>query len=411
MKFLFIHQNFPGQFKHLAPALQMEGHEVRVLIPSNSQSPARLQGTPDVQIYPLLRGNTQGIHSWIIDLETKVIRGESCAEYAMKLKAEGYEPDIIIAHPGWGESLFLKNVWPDALLKIYCEYFYLAEGGDVGFDKEFGEMDPLKASRLQMKNLNILSHCEVADYLLAPTIWQASTFPKRIAEKIAVIHDGIDTNRVRPAAQSRFSLPSGVELDGDDRILTFVARNLEPHRGFHTFMRALPELLSNDSELKVMIVGGEEQGYGPLPESGLSWRETLEAEALAGLPAQQRGRVTFLGRLPYQDYLSLLSVSSVHVYLTYPFVLSWSLMEAMAMRCAIVASDTAPVSEVIAHDEQGLLVDFFSPSELAAAVQQLLSDDAQRARFGSNARKKIVEEYDLKTRSLPRLMAWACKTD
>lgn len=411
MKFLFIHQNFPGQFKFLAPALVEAGHEVTALVPSNSASKGDDQGAVDLRVYPLLRGNTQGIHDWVIDLESKVIRGQSCAQYALKMKAEGFEPDIIIAHPGWGESLFVKNVWPDAILKIYCEYYYLAEGGDVGFDPEYDDSNPLKASRLQMKNLNMLSHCEVADQLLAPTLWQASTFPERIAERITVVHDGVDTERVQPPAQPVLTLPSGLELSRSDKLVTYVARNLEPHRGFHTFMRALPGLLAADPELRILIIGSDARGYGPPPATGLSWKQTLEAETLAGLSEQDRSRVHFLGKLPYQQFLSVLSVSTVHIYLTYPFVLSWSLMEAMSMGCAIVASDTAPVSEVIAHDEQGLLVDFFSPSALAAAVQQLLSDEAHRARLGSSARKKIVEEYDLKTRSLPRLMAWACNTD
>jgi glycosyltransferase involved in cell wall biosynthesis len=176
-------------------------------------------------------------------------------------------------------------------------------------------------------------------------------------------------------------------------------------------MRAVPGLLSADSDLQVLIIGSDANGYGLPPVSGLSWRQTLEAETLSELSEQSRSRVHFLGKLPYREYLSVLSVSTVHIYLTYPFVLSWSLMEAMSMGCAIVASDTTPVSEVITHDEQGLLTDFFSPAALAAAVQQLLSDEALRTRLGSNARKKIVEEYDLKTRSLPRLMAWACNTD
>lgn len=411
MKFLFIHQNFPGQFKFLAPALVEAGHEITALVPSNSASKDGDHGAVDLRVYPLLRGNTQGIHDWVIDLESKVIRGQSCAQYALKMKAKGFEPDIIIAHPGWGESLFLKNVWPDALLKIYCEYYYLAEGGDVGFDPEYDDSNPMKASRLQMKNLNMLSHCEVADHLLAPTHWQASTFPERIADRITVIHDGVDTERVQPPVRPALTLPSGLELSTSDKLVTYVARNLEPHRGFHTFMRAVPGLLAAEPDLQVLIIGSDAGGYGPPPASGLSWKQTLEAETLSGLSEQDRSRVHFLGKLPYREYLSVLSVSTVHIYLTYPFVLSWSLMEAMSMGCAIVASGTTPVTEVIAHDEQGLLVDFFSPAALAAAVQQLLSDKAQRARLGSNARKKVVEEYDLKSLSLPQLLAWACKRD
>jgi len=410
MKILFIHQNFPGQFKFLAPALQKAGHQVAVLVPKQNLKNVQVNKKIALHSYPLLRGNTKGIHDWLLDLESKVIRGQSCAKYALSMKEAGYIPDIIIAHPGWGESLFLKEVWSDAILKIYCEFYYLAEGADTGFDPEFPVTDPLNACRLQMKNLSMLSHFEVADQLLAPTHWQASTFPERIRKKITVIHDGINTSKVRRDPGRSFTVPSNIQLRSDNKVLTYVSRTLEPTRGFHTFMRAVPRLLAIDSELQILIVGNEGKGYGSRPKNGDSWKNILEAENISNLPKEFKSRVHFLGRLQYEDFLSVLSISTVHIYLTYPFVLSWSFMEAMSMGCAIVASDTRPVNEVVTHDKEGLLVDFFSPEAVVGAVETLLLDEKLRARLGASARKKVVEHYDLFEKSLPRLMEWACST-
>lgn len=402
MKILIVHQNFPAQFLHLAPALAARGHEVRALT-LRKELPENWQGVR-IHRYPVQRSSTPGIHPWLADLETKVVRGEAAFRAALTLQVEGFVPDLILAHPGWGESLFLKEVWPSAKLTIYAEFFYTSEGGDTGFDPEFPVADvAADRCRLRLKNLNNQLALEQADAALSPTRWQASTYPAAFRERIAVIHDGIDCETLCPDPGVRFELPTGQVLTRDDEVITFVNRNLEPYRGYHRFMRALPALLRERPRVQVLIVGGDDVSYGARPPQGTTWKQTYLDEVRAEIAP---GRVHFLGMLPRDRFTALLQLSTVHVYLTYPFVLSWSLLEAMSIGCAIVASDTAPVREVIAPDDTGRLVDFFDTQALVTAVAGLLDDAPARARLGQAARHVACTNYDLRGICLPRQLAW-----
>jgi glycosyltransferase involved in cell wall biosynthesis len=414
MRILFVHQNFPGQFKHLAPALAQRGHEV-VALGWGAASDALVQGVRVVR-YAATRGSSQQIHPWLADMETKVIRGEACLAAAARLQAGGFEPDVIVAHPGWGESLFLKVLWPRARLGVYCEFFYNPEGADSGFDPEFPVASVhADRCRLAMKNLNNLAQFESLDAAVSPTQWQASTFPSRVRDRISVIHDGIDTRRLQPHAQAEVHLEAAggkpLVLTRDDEVLTFVNRNLEPYRGYHVFMRALPRLLRSRPDAQVVIVGGDGVSYGSPPNrqthGASSWRDIFAAEVRPAISDADWARVHFVGRVQYDRFVALLQVSTVHVYLTYPFVLSWSLLEAMSIGCAIVASDTAPVREVIEDGVTGRMVDFFDGLALADAVSDLLDDPQGRARLGSAARERAVANYDLHTVCLPRQISWA----
>ncbi|MFU8789664.1 MAG: glycosyltransferase family 4 protein [Methylobacter sp.] len=405
MNILFIHQNFPGQFKFLAPALAQQGHSV-VAMTLQKVNASEWQGVKLVA-YVASRGTTPNVHPWVGDFETKTIRAEACFRAALQLQAQGFEPDIIIAHPGWGESLFLKDVWPKAKLGIYCEFYYHAQGADVGFDPEFPAKDIGDVCRLRLKNLNNLLHFEIADSGISPTHWQASTFPAAFRERISVIHDGIDTDAIAPNPDSSLTLNGNITLTKADEVITFVNRNLEPYRGYHIFMRALPALLKRRPKARVLIVGGDDVSYGARAEAGKTWKELFAAEVRPQLSDSEWARVHFLGHIPYQYFIPLLQLSTVHVYLTYPFVLSWSLLEAMSVGCAIVASNTQPLHEAIHHDQTGRLVDFFDAPALADEVSALLADPAARARLGANARNFAVTHYDLKTVCLPRQLEWA----
>lgn len=404
MNVLFIHQNFPGQFKFLAPALANQGHRVVAMTMQKIQV-KQWQGV-DLVAYQASRGSTQGIHPWVGDFETKAIRGEACFRAALKLRESGFAPDVIIAHHGWGESLFLNEVWPKARLGIYCEFYYKTQGGDVGFDPEFPSRDPGDVCRLRLKNLNNLLHFEFAQAGLSPTHWQASTFPDAFRSKITVIHDGIDTDHLVPEPKVQLNLGSGLALTRDDEVVTFVNRNLEPYRGYHIFMRALPQILKQRPKARVLIVGGDDVSYGARPEGGKRWKDIFIEEVRPSIPDSDWERVHFLGKLPYQHFVPLLQLSAVHVYLTYPFVLSWSLLEAMSVGCAIVASNTQPLHEAIQDDQTGRLVDFFDPDGLARAVADLLEDRASARRLGANAREFARSHYDLKSICLPRQLRW-----
>ena len=397
MKILLVHQNFPGQFKHLAPALLRNPDNELVAFTMNECS-----GSERLRVvrYQAAKGTARDVHPWVAETETKVIRGEAAFRAALALKAEGYEPDIILAHPGWGESLFLKQVWPKAKLIIYCEFHYASEGSDVGFDPEFPPADVGDACRVRMKNVNNFLHFDIADAGVSPTEFQKSVFPEPFRSKIRVIHDGIDTERLTPNPDVWLQI-GPYKLTRQDEVITFVNRNMEPYRGYHTFMRALPEILRKRPNARVLIVGGDGVSYGAKPPAGKTWKQIFLDEVKDQLDLS---RVHFLGHVDYKHFIPLLQLSTVHVYLTYPFVLSWSLLEAMSCGCAIVGSDTAPLREAIVDGETGLLADFFSPGALAQKVIRLLESPDLRSKLGQNARQFAITHYDLNKVCLPAML-------
>lgn len=408
-RFLFIHQNFPGQFVHTAPAIARLGHEVLALRIKKHAS-EKLVNWQGVQVLPyeLSGANVKGLHPWLTDIETKTLRATACWKACRQLKAAGWNPDVIVAHPGWGESLFVKSVWPSARVGLYAELYYQATGADSDFDPEFQNTpsDEVR-NRLQMKNLNNLAHLSIADALLSPTRWQADSFPSPWRETITVAHDGVSTDSIQPDPGVALTLAaSSRTLHRQDTVITFVARHLEPYRGFHVFMRALPNLLRRLPSAQIIIVGDEAEGYGPLPGRHATWREILTQEVQASISAQDWQRVHFLGRVNRATFTKVLQLSTVHVYLSYPFVLSWSLLEAMSAGCAIVASDTAPVREVIEHGREGLLVDFFDKNALVESICQLKQHPSQRRTLGEAARKSAISRFDLRTVCLPAQLKW-----
>lgn len=395
---LLIHQNFPGQFKHLYPELAKHHTVIGLTInPYQPTAPIRLIR------YKPQRGTTQGVHPWVSDLETKVIRGEAAFRVMGKLKTAGFNPDLVFAHPGWGESLFVKDVWPQTTLALYCEFFYHMHGADVNFDPEFETQDPGQAPRLRMKNANMRLHFDTVDAALSPTAWQASVYPPEFRERIAVIHDGVDTQTIAPKPDVSLTLGRAGRITRNDEIITFVNRNLEPMRGCHTFMRALPTLMQLRPKARILIIGNDDVSYGAKPPEGSTWKQIFLDEVRDRIDME---RVHFVGSVPRDVFTQVLQVSTVHVYLTYPFVLSWSLIEAMSAGCAIVGSDTPPVREVIRHDVNGVLTDFFKPEALAEAVAALAADPARRARLGAAARQLALDSYDLRTVCLPRQLQW-----
>lgn len=408
MKVLFIHQNFPGQFKHLAPALAAQGHEVWALTLPRKPEVA----LPGVKVlyYKISRGSSPTVHPWLLDLETKVLRGEACFKAALALKQRGFKPDVIVAHPGWGESLFLKDVWPDSKLGLYAEFYYLEQGGDTGFDPEFSKDDPAQSCRLKLKNLNNDLQFAAADAALSPTQWQASTYPDAIRRRITVAHDGIDTRWISPQSDVRVTIGGSLQLSRSDEVITYFARNLEPYRGYHVFMRALPQILKSRPKAQVLVVGDAGTSYGrkpdPQKDGASSWKDLFISEVRGQIPDADWARVHFLGTVPHPMLVEIMQVSSVHLYWTYPFVLSWSLIEAMSAGCCILASDTAPLREVIRHGDTGMLVDFFDTEGLVSQLNLLLEDQALRARLGSAARSLAVSQYDLRTTCLPQQLQW-----
>jgi glycosyltransferase involved in cell wall biosynthesis len=392
MKVLFIHQNFPGQYKHLAPKLASLGHRVKALCVN--QMHGSMPGV-DVIRYPITRGSSANILPLVSEFETKVIRGEACARAMRKLKEQGFSPDIILAHPGWGEAMFAKDVFPAAKLLSFIEYYYAAEGQDVNFDKEFAKRKFEDDMRTQTKNTNSLMALNSMDWGVSPTVWQRDINPAVYRNRISVIHDGIDTDRLAPNPQAAFTLPGGPAFKVGDELVTFVNRNLEPLRGFHVFMRSLPAVLDARPNAQVVIVGANGKGYGG---GAGGWKERMLNELGSRLDTS---RVHFVGRVDYPDFVRLLQVSMAHVYLSYPFVLSWSVLEAMSLGCLVVGSDTAPVREVITSGETGLLADFFDIDGISARLIEALERPQDQIQIRLAARDHVVSRYDLQRVCLP----------
>jgi glycosyltransferase involved in cell wall biosynthesis len=399
MNILFVHQNFPGQFRHLAPSLAAAGHRVDALAMHRRPPP---RGVTQ-HVYGVQRAAGKDVHPLLRESEAKVLRGEACAAAMLHLAKSGYRPDLVIANPGWGEALFVKDVFPQARLVPLLEFFHGTPDGDFGFDAEFGPPGIEARMKHRLKNLALVEALLAMDRGVAPTAWQASRLPAPYRRQVEVIFDGIDTSLVRPDAAARFAHPAvPVELAAGDPVVTFVNRNLEPYRGYHVFMRALPEIQRRLPDARVLLVGADGVSYGAAAPAGSTWKQRFLDEVSGRVDLD---RIHFLGQLPYAAYLKLLQVSAAHVYLTYPFVLSWSCLEAMSAGCHVVGSRTAPVTEFIEDGVNGSLVDFFDAAGLAVAVEDAVDQRDRHEDLRRAARRTIIERCDLHTVCLPKWRA------
>lgn len=396
VRILFVHQNMPAQYAHLAGHYAaVPGNEVVFL---TRRKGVEIPGVRTVR-YDLARAARTDGHHYVKFLDEHLLYGQAAVRETLALKKQGFRPDIICAHSGWGEALFLKDVFPDVPLLIYAEFYYRGRGSDVGFATPSGPDFDL-VCRSRTRNAHLLLSLEAADWAVTPTVWQWQQQPAAYRPRTSVIHDGIRTSVCTPDPSARLTLPSGAVLSRDDEVVTFVSRNLEPYRGFDRFMRGLPDLLKRRPQAHVVLVGGDETSYGGMPGDARNWREKLLSEVRI-----DPHRVHFVGRVPYSQFLQILRVSRVHIYLTYPFVLSWSMLESMSVGCCLVGSATPPVQEVLRDGETGALVDYFDGEALVERICELLDDPERRARYGAAARAFAIRHYDLESVCLPQQIA------
>jgi glycosyltransferase involved in cell wall biosynthesis len=402
MNVLFVHNNFPGQYLHIARAL---ANDSQMRIAAIGSSTAQAVSGVNLLKYSLRDVDVSATHPFARRFDMECHRAEQVLYALSSLATSGFVPDLIMAHPGWGETLPLRTIFPDAHILLYCEFFYGMQGRDVGFDPEFPETGADGHVALHLKNASTLLALADCDTGISPTEWQRSTFPKGYQQKIEMIHEGVDVDIAKPAPDTVFRLSSGRELRRSDEIVTFAARNLEPVRGYHTFMRALPRIMAERPRAQVVVIGGNGVSYGALPPAGTTWKSVFLDEVADQI---DRERIHFVGRLSYAEYIKALQVSSAHVYLTYPFVLSWSLLEAMSAGCLVIASDTAPVREVV-NNENGILVPFFDTEQLADRVIEALAYPRRFRSIRTQARRTILDRYDLARICLPKMMAFIQK--
>ena len=399
MNVLFVHNNFPGQFQHIARAL---AHDKKFKVAAIGSRTSRPIGGVDVVKYGLQHINASLAHPFARRFDVECHRAEQVLYALTSLASSGFVPDVILAHPGWGEALPLRTVFPRAKIIIYCEFFYQASGRDVGFDPEFPPNGLDGNVGLHLKNASTLLALADCDSAVSPTEWQQSTFPAEFQKKITTIHDGIDTDLLRPNPNATFRLPAGRQLRSSDEVVTFVCRNLEPLRGYHIFMRALPHIMAERPRSQIVIIGGDRVSYGAPAPDGTTWKTLFLNEVADRIDLS---RVHFVGRLQYSEYIRALQVSSAHVYLTYPFVLSWSLLEAMSAGCIVIASDTAPVRDAI-NNGNGILSPFFDFDGLANKVVEVLANPKRFTPLRVAARNLIVDQYDLNRVCLPKMTAF-----
>jgi len=387
MRVVFLHSNFPAQFVHLASHLaQNPAHQV-VFITGREEG--ALAGVQKI-IYKKQRNISPHTHNYLQSFENGILQGQAVYRELTALKAQGFVPDLVCEHSGWGLPTFVKDAFPESKLVCLFEWFYHAHGTDADFDPS----TPLRLDdelRIRIKNAPILLDLDSCDWGFSPTYWQHRQFPLEYQPKISVIHDGIDTGMIKPNPSVKLVLPQiGLDLSEAKEIITYVARGMEPYRGFPQFMEAVRLITEARPQAHVVIVGADRVAYGRNLPDGKTYKQAM----LDSLPLDLT-RVHFTGLLPKPDYLKVLQASSVHVYLTRPFVLSWSMLEAMAAGCLVVASNTPPVTEVITDGINGLHVDFFSPQEIAQRVADVLDRPDEFRELRIKARQTILERYAL----------------
>jgi glycosyltransferase involved in cell wall biosynthesis len=393
MKLLLIHQGFPGQFQHVIPPLQSRGDQITAI--SLPRPKTHLPNGVRYYPYQVRRGNGQGTHPLALETESKVLRAEAVATMADELRNAGYHPDVILAHPGWGETLFLGDIWPSVPQLHYVEFAYRAEGTDTDFpDRHALEQTWQEKARGRMKNANVLLNLQAMAWGLTPTGFQHSTLPAWAQAKTSVIHDGINTSWACPDPTASLQLPDGRRLSAADEVISFVNRTFEPYRGIHVFLEALPAVLRARPKAQVLLVGHDSPkvSYGAHRRDGRGWLTALREELGDTI---DWSRVHTLGKVPHNTLRLIFQITRAHVYLTYPFVLSWSLLEAMSCGALVIGSATAPVQEVIEDGRNGLLVPFADGDQLA---QQLITALSQPERFQTlrqAARATVVERYEL----------------
>lgn len=398
MRLLFIHQNLPGQYRNIISSLA-NSNKYEIACIGESHNILRWEGIKGVRLHGYTPSvKREGAHRYVLGFENHILRGQAVAVTATELKKSGFIPDVTCVHSGWGEGLYLKDVFPETKVLMYCEFYYNLRDSDFTFGMK-REPSLEESGFLRTRNATQALSFMSADHGISPTLWQKSCYPPPISDRISVVHEGIATEKIRPNPAAYLTLSSGITLRAGDKIVTFINRNLEPYRGFHIFMKAIPQIQKQHPDAHFLIVGADGRGYGKVAPAGTTYRSLYCNEMKDKI---DWSKIHFMGTVPHANLITLYQISAAHVYLTYPFVLSWSALEAMSAECLMIGSKTAPVEEVITHEKNGLLVDFFSPEEVANTVSIALSKGEKIENIRKQARRTIQENFDFNSVCLPK---------
>lgn len=393
MRILFVHRHFPGQFPHLARAFAANtGNRVAFITTSATGD---IPGVRKIVVSPN-RASGPPTHHYLQSFENAVLEGQAAYRACLALRRQGFIPDLVYAHAGFGPGLYIKEAFPESPLIGHFEWYYHPHGSDADYLGDF-DVTPDEALRARTRNAEILLELAQCDRGLSPTRFQRDQFPAEFHEKISVIHEGVDTRHFCPAA-GKISIP-GLALPPDAEIVTYATRGLEPYRGFPQFMEAVLRLQHARPRMHAVVVGQDAVFYGAPRADGQSWKDAT----LGSMPDLDQSRVHFLGRVDAVQHLRVLQAAHAHVYLTVPFVLSWSLMESMATGCPIVGSDTAPVCEAVRDGDTALLADMRKPEVIADRIAWFLDHPDQARAIGANARASAIARYSL-DRVMPQHM-------
>jgi glycosyltransferase involved in cell wall biosynthesis len=396
---LIVRNGTTGRFTPIADAMKARGWRGVVL---NGPVGSAVEGWPHVQ-WQAKGPKTPSSLRPVNFFEEALCCGAAATVKAEQLKNAGFQPDLVIGHPGWGEMAFLREVYPDVPQIQVGEYYYHSRGADTDFDPEFpARTMEAKISTTSRNGVLAMSYAQ-ADAIVAPTPFQASLIPEVYQPRVKVIHEGIDTAKASRREPKQLVGANGQPIDQSCPVISLVNRRFEPMRGFHVFMRMLPRLQELVPNAHVLLIGADDPHgiYGLAPRGGGTWKAAMLAEMQDKLDME---RVHFIEPMSYESLLDVFSSVTAHVYYTYPFVLSWSLLDAMACEAVLVGSDTAPVRDVVRHGENGLLVDFFDTEALAQTLAQVCRDPQGHRALGEAARRTVVQDYDRAGTCMPAWM-------
>ena len=390
MKLLFVHANYPAQFRRLVPYLVSLGHEVVFLAANKEWHSPSADGIRLKRYQTHRSGGSEHLHPYLRRFDNAILTGQAVYRACCELSDEDWKPDWVINHVGFGCGFYIRDAFPNTRRAALFEWYYNAFGSDVDFLR-CGDVEPDRQLRLRTWNAQTLLELADVDLAVTPTGWQQKQFPLQFRSQLHVIHEGIDCDLLESLRGSDTQLPACLAGKSNVEVLTYVSRGFEEYRGFPQAMQVFNELLRQRPGLQILIAGSDVVAYGGERSDGRTWGTWAEQEF-----ALDPERTHWLGALQTAQYHQLLACSDVHLYLTVPFVLSWSLLEAMAAGCSIVASATAPVEEVIRDGVNGMLVDFFDPVAQADAISTLLDDRHKAHRLGVAA-KQAARYYSAET--------------